>query len=403
MGGPAALRNRGRRVDALPVPEEFPVRQVRLLTFAAVATVLAGIPLLARQSAPGAPTNLTYTVGPGGALTLQWTHATGTFTHYIIEAAAGPGAPAFLVLPTSVYANPTDVRSKLPEKLASFSATGIGAGTYYVRIRAANGALQSAATNEIALPVSAGCRAPAAPTNFTQIVRGNSGWLMWNPGSGGAPTGYIVRASFGPNDPAPPVQLPVTTPYFTLAIPSGSYYVNVVAVNACGQSSASNELNVIAPFNTPDTTPDPAPGQRLPQPYVKPTVDALAVQARNLGYLVPQTVCPPRAGTFVDPLEARKVQRNPYIDLIVDGLRQIDKRFGYNAKPTRAFVQAIIAGDEIAYHFGSDTRESSPNVYLVDTLGGHCTGVSGDPDRTTPDYRVFYDEFGLWTSAGRAF
>ncbi|MFN7980030.1 MAG: fibronectin type III domain-containing protein [Vicinamibacterales bacterium] len=380
------------------------MRQVRLLTIAAAVTLLASIPLVARQSAPGAPTNLTYVVGPGGALTLQWTNATGAFTHYIIEAAAGPGAPPFLVLPTSVYANPTDVRSKLPEKLSSFSAAGVGAGTYYVRIKAANGALESGPSNEIALPVSAGCRAPGAPTNFTQIVRGNAGWLQWNPGSGGAPTAYIVRASFGPNDPAPPVLLPVSTPYFNLTIPSGSYYVNIVAVNACGQSGPSNELNVVAPFNTPASTPDPAPGQRLPQPYVKETVLALAAQAKGLGYLVPQVACPTRpGGPYADPLEARKVQRNPYIDFIVDGLRQIDQRFGYNAKPTRAFVQAIIAGDEIAYHYGSDTREGSPNVYLVDTLGGHCTGVSGDVDRHSPDYRVFYDEFGLWTSAGRGF
>ena len=63
-------------------------------------------------------------------------------------------------------------------------------------------------------------------------------------------------------------------------------------------------------------------------------------------------------------------------------------------------MPSIIAGDEIAYHYGSDAPDGSPNVYLVDVLGGHCTGVSGDADRHNPDYRVFYDEFGRWTLAG---
>ena len=128
-----------------------------------------------------------------------------------------------------------------------------------------------------------------------------------------------------------------------------------------------------------------------------------AAEARALGYLNPQVACPPRTGPYNPQyqLEARKTQRNAYIDYVVSKLRTIDRRFGFNAKPTRAVVPAIIAGDEIAYHYGSDAPEGSPNVYLVDVLGGHCTGVSGGiADRHTPDYRVFYDEFGRWTLAG---
>ena len=176
--------------------------------------------------------------------------------------------------------------------------------------------------------------------------------------------------------------------------------MRVVATNACGTSAASNEIVVTAPSNTPARTPDPPAGQRLPQPYVRDLVLQFAAEARNLGYLNPQVACPPRAGNFVDPVEARKTQRNAYIDYIVSKLRTIDQRFGFNAKPTRAWVPSIIAGDEIAYHYGSDAPEGSPNVYIVDILGGHCTGVSGDQDRHNPDYRVFYDEFGRWTLAG---
>lgn len=377
------------------------VRHVRVVASFAVAlgvaAWLAGVGVTARQAPPGAPSGLTYLVN-GGNVSLQWTHAAGAFTHYRLEAGGFPG-DTFFVFDTTAFASP-DPYSKLQQLLASFGAGPIGAGTYYVRMRGMNGAVAGPASNEIALPVTGACQAPGAPTNFGAIVRGTAGFLQWNPGSGGAPTTYIVQASFGPNDPNPPVQIPLGTPYFSLGIPGGTFYVRIVAANACGTSGPSNEVLIASPSNTPDRTPDPPAGQRLPQPFVRDLVFQLAAQARNLGYLQPQVACPPRPGSFADPLEARKTQRNPYIDYIVANLRTIDRRFGYNAKPSRASVPAIVAGDEIAYHYGSDAPEGSPNVYLVDVLGGHCTGVSGDPDRHTPDYRVFYDEFGRWTAAG---
>jgi hypothetical protein len=103
--------------------------------------------------------------------------------------------------------------------------------------------------------------------------------------------------------------------------------------------------------------------------------------------------CPSRPGYSDSDIEARKTQRNGYIDFVVARLRQFDQRFGYNAKPTRA--NAIVAGDEIAYHYGSDAPEGSPNVYLFDTLGGHCTF-----GQETVDFRPFSNEYGKWTAAG---
>jgi hypothetical protein len=381
------------------------VTHVRLMTFAvaAAAAWFATPPVQARQVAPGAPSGLTYVVSPGGGVQLQWLHSTGTFTHYVLEAGGAAGETFFRFDTRSFYvgnATSPGYYFKLPELVAAFTASGIGAGDYYVRIKGANGAAESAPSNEVIVPVRAGCHPPGTPTNFTVINRGTLGLLMWNPGSGGAPTTYIVRASFSPNDPAPPIQIPLGTPYFTLDIPVGTYYVKIAAANGCGVSAPSTEVVVTSPSTSPARTPDPPAGQRLPQPYVADLVAQFAAEARNLGYLNPQTACPPRAGTFSDPLEARKTQRNPFIDYVVGRLRQIDQRFGFNAKPTRAWVPSIIAGDEIAYHFGSDAPEGSPNVYLVDVLGGHCTGVSGDADRHTPVYRTFYDEFGRWTLAG---
>jgi len=386
------------------------VKQVRLLTIftALIAAVVFGVPHLgARQVAPGAPSGLKGIVGPGGRVSLQWTHATGALTNYVLEAGVTPGNP-FLRLP---FGSDGLLYGKMPEVVPAFEAVGIGAGDYYVRIRGANGAAESAPSNEILLPVRAGCYAPGAPTNFTQIVRGTLGFLMWNPGHGGQPTTYVIRASFTPNDPNPPVQIPVATLGLTLGIPGGNYYVNIVAANACGTSAPSNELLVSSPSDTPARTPDPPAGERLPMPDVRGLVFQFANEAIGRGLFNLSTLCPTRnAGPYrpeppgAHELEARKTQRNAYIDYIVSRLRGIDTRFGYNAKPTRAWVPSIIAGDEIAYHYGSDAPEGSPNAYAIDVLGGHCTGVGVVPNNTsnnhTPDFRPFYNEFVRWTSAG---
>jgi hypothetical protein len=367
----------------------------------AAAVWLAGPPLAARQVAPGAPSHFTYLVDTGGRVRFFWTHSTGAFTHYVLEAGFAPNTVAVRV-PTD-FRNDNNLYGKMQHLLPSFPADGVGAGDYYVRVRGANGAAESAPSNEVLVPVRAGCVTPGAPTNFTQIVRNTAGFLMWNPGNGGMPTNYILLASFVPNDANPPIAVPLgPNPFFTLAIPPGAYFVKIVAANACGASAPSNELLVQSPSMTPARTPDPPPGERLPQPFVRDFVLAKAQEARNLGLMNASVACPQRpGGPFQDVLEARKTQLNPYINFIVDALRTIDQRFGYNAKPTRAWVPSIVAGDEISYHYGSDASEGSPNAFAVDTLAGHCTGVSGDPDRHSPDYRVFYDEFVRWTGAGR--
>ncbi len=377
------------------------MRQVRVLTMCAalLAAMAIGMPGLgARQAPPGAPSGLQYVVSPGGGVSLQWLHGVGTVTGYIVEAGVVSNNP-FIRIPLPANNDPY---GKLPQLVPAFSAAGVGAGDYFVRVVAANGAVESLPSNEVLVPVRAGCYAPGAPTTFTQIVRGNDGFLMWNAGNGGLPTTYTVRASFQPNDPNPPIQLPLTTLSLSLGIPSGTYYVTVVAANACGVSLPSNELVVTAPNSTPARTPDPPLGERLPMPDVRSRVSQFAEEARNLGYLSPSVACPDRAGTFSDPLEARKTQPNPYINHIVSRLRQIDTRFGYNAKPTRAWIPSIVAGDEIAYHYGAGPSEGSPDAYAVDVLGGHCTGVGGisGPDRHTPDFRPFFNEFVRWTGAG---
>ncbi len=383
------------------------MRQVRLLTMAALLAVAAVVtisPLGARQAAPGAPTNLVIVTGPGGGVSLQWTHSTGTFTHYIIEAGGAPAAP-FLRIATDAFRNGSGATpgyyGKMPDLVAAFSAAGIGAGDFYVRIRGANGAAESAPSNEVVAHIRAGCYQPGTPTDFTAIMRGDFGMLQWNPGDGGVPTTYLIYASTVPNLPSPQFVIPVATPNLTVPIPVGTWYVRIAASNGCGTSAPSAEYTVTSPSTSPARTADPAPGARLPQPNVEYLVRVFGAEAAAQGLLQTSVSCPQRAGgPFFDPIEARKTILNPFITYIVDRLRLYDTRFGYNAKPTRAWTPAVIAGDEIAYHHGSDAAEGSPNAYAVDVLFGHCTGAIGNP-REEVGYRAFYDEFVRWTGAGR--
>ncbi len=336
--------------------------------------------------APPAPAGLTYQVS-GSTVYLNWINSPTPLEFYRLEAGDQPGQTFFFWDSNQLHDPNT-----LPQKLARFATSGVGPGNYYVRIRGYNADGFGAPTPDIVVPVTGGCQVPGPPTELTAITRGSTVYLAWNAGNGGLPEAYTIHASYTPGGDVI-AALPTTNAFVNVGgVPPATYYVRAYAHTACGTSAASNEIVVSAPGNSPALTPNGATG-RLPWPYVRDLVFQAAAEAIQQGKMEGSVSCPLRPGYPADDIEARKTQRNPYIDHIVARLRQFDQRFGYNAKPTRSFAQ--IAGDEIAYHWGSDAPEGSPNVYLIDVLGGHCTFGN-----ETPDYRTFSHEYGLWTSAG---
>lgn len=90
-------------------------------------------------SAPAAPSALAATV-TGSTVSLSWTPPAGAVTGYVLEAGTAPGL-ANLVPGLALGATPSLVAPNVP------------AGTYRVRVRAANGALVSAPSNEITVVV----------------------------------------------------------------------------------------------------------------------------------------------------------------------------------------------------------------------------------------------------------
>jgi len=136
------------------------------------------------------------------------------------------------------------------------------------------------------------------------------------------------------------------------------------------------------PTSTGPRPADPAPGTRLPLPDMQGVLAQHANAADS---------CP----------RGLKYVNNPWQDRVIDSFRQIDSRWGYNGKPTRTAadnggVPVTAAGDEAAYHYGAGPDQGSPEVHLVDMLGGHCGPTP------TLTWRVFTgEEPGFWTGAGR--
>jgi hypothetical protein len=165
-----------------------------------------------------------------------------------------------------------------------------------------------------------------------------------------------------------------------------------VTILASGDTSISATVSDVRgalgiSVRIPNRTPDPPAGQRIPLPDVR----AFTQQAANARPDLLAQSCP--GGV--------KYRNNPWLDYMVDQLRTLDTRWGYNGKPTRTAADnggqpVIAAGDEVAFHYGAGPDQDSPAVYLIDLLEGHC----GASPRLT--YRDFTgEEPGFWTGAGR--
>ncbi|HUE89595.1 MAG TPA: fibronectin type III domain-containing protein [Vicinamibacterales bacterium] len=182
---------------------------------------------------PGAPANLLASVS-GTTVGLNWSAplSGGPVSNYVIEAGSAPGLSNLALTSTSG-----------PQTSIAFG--GVPFGTYYVRVRARNALGSGNASNEIVVQVT--CPLPAAPTNLSATRNGSAVTLTWQASAGGA-TGYILVVGSGPGA----ADLLVSDVGLTTTVsgtgPPGTYYVRMLARNACGTSaSSSNEVVVTIP------------------------------------------------------------------------------------------------------------------------------------------------------------
>ena len=338
-----------------------------VLLFSVVLLILFVGASAPRAAVPTAPTNLTAAVS-GLFVTLSWGAAANAPTTYILQAGFAPGETAIEV----PLGNTT-----------TFSASA-GAGTYYVRVVARNADGTSAPSNEVTVVLTSGCLAPSAPLNLRAIVLGTEAFIFWRQPLSGSTTSYTLQAGVAPGQTITAFSTTGTT--LNANVAGGVYYVRVIASSPCGNSVASNEIQVAFPSNTVRVA-DPEPGTSLGMPDVAALVNR--IHNENPGLLALQ--CP----------NGRKYENNPWQDRIVDRLRQYDTRFGYNGKPTRTAADnggfpVIAAGDEITFFAGSGPAQGSPAVYAIDVLFGHC---GTNPQVTWRDFTGQEDAF--WTGANR--
>jgi hypothetical protein len=182
---------------------------------------------------PGPPTDLTSSVA-GTTVTLAWNPpATGPITSYSIQAGSSFGASDLANFNTGSAAT-------------FFSASGVDAGTYFVRVRAFSASGTSTASNEEMLTVLAGvCNPPTAPSNLVASVVGSNVTLTWTAGSQAASYQLQVGGGPGLSDLVDRNLLSPATTLFATNVSAGTYFVRLRSINACGLSDPSNELLII--------------------------------------------------------------------------------------------------------------------------------------------------------------
>jgi hypothetical protein len=191
----------------------------------------------AGASAPSNPRTLSSSVS-GSTITFTWFAPSvgDPVTTYILEAGSATGL--------------TNLANAAIGTATSYVATGVPAGTYYVRVRAQNATGTSAASNEV-IPVVGGAAcsgAPTAPTGLVATAVGSTATMTWAAPANCTVTFYTLQAGSAPglSDLASTGGLsPNRTTFTATGVGNGTFYIRVRAANNSGTGPASNEATLI--------------------------------------------------------------------------------------------------------------------------------------------------------------
>ena len=195
---------------------------------------------------PAAPSNLSAAANSSSQINLTWSDNATDETGYIVERSTTSGS-GFASIAT-LGANAT-----------SFVNTGLAANTtYFYRIRASNGAGNSAASNEAsATTQAASANPPAAPSNLSATASSSSQINLTWLDNATDETGYVVeRSTTSGSGFANIATLGANATSFTntgLAA-STTYFYRVRASNSAGNSAASNEASATTQASAPSSS-----------------------------------------------------------------------------------------------------------------------------------------------------
>jgi hypothetical protein len=295
----------------------------------------------------------------------------------VIQWSAIPGATTYDVLVAGQFNGETTVPT-------TFVDVTPPPGTYVIQVRARNGASVGPYSSPITIVVGGnaptpGCPTPTAPA-LTASAVGNVVTLNWTL----VPNvlGYRIQASRTPGGTELQLDVPASQGSFSQAVPVlGAVYFRVLAGNACGALTPSNEASVMIGAPTPGPAPaPPTGGARTPDP-----APGTIIQRATLGYV--RDIVARMGAQFRGDLLNSCVEdggNNVWLFRLVSALRQIDTRWGLNYVRGRA---PRMSQDVIAYNPTAGPDEGAQQIYLFDVIPGHCgsnpgAGVDDITDRT---------------------
>lgn len=205
-------------------------------TFTVVATNSAGVSVTktatvsATSGAPGAPSGMVASVS-NSRVTLSWRAPTGpAVTNYLVD--VGISGSTQQIVSGAAVGNVLRVAADFPR------------GSYWTRVRAANGAGVSGYSNLATFSVG---RRLVSPQGFKVRWIGSTAVLTWTAPSGDGsvediPTNFVLEAGTGAGlSDIGTVNLGNVT-QFSAPIPAGTYYVRLRATNDYGDSDPTPDL-----------------------------------------------------------------------------------------------------------------------------------------------------------------
>lgn len=202
-----------------------PSREVMLVAGAAGCVAVPPPPAPPLVSVTGSTATLTWQPSPGAST-----------TNFTLRAGSADGLANLATLPLG--------------GTKSYTASGLSAGVYFVRVAGGNGCGGSGASPDAVVRVGGAAGPPTAPVQFSGTAStGGVVVLSWRtPGSGGVPTSHVLDVGTAPGlSNLVSMPLGAATTLTVGSVPSGTYYLRLRAVNAAGASGVSGELVLVVP------------------------------------------------------------------------------------------------------------------------------------------------------------